>query len=296
MTRTRVLILGGTGMLGHVLFLELSKVAHLDVYVTVRNSDGLDKWFPKELRANIRTNVDADNFYTVIRTLASIQPDVVINCIGLIKQLPLSSDPLTSITTNSLLPHRVSLVCRTANARMIHISTDCVFNGSKGQYTEDEPSDATDLYGRSKFLGEVAYPHCVTLRTSIIGHELKGKLGLIEWFLAQQNIIHGFTHAIYSGVPTIELARIIKDFVLPNQKLSGIYNVSVEPISKYELLKLVADRYSKHIEIVPFDDLYQDRSLDSSLFRNATGYIPPSWQDLVNMMYQHYIEQSCYHL
>lgn len=294
MIRTRVLILGGTGMLGHVLFSELSKCRALDVYATVRNSDRLDRWFPDELRANIRTNVDADNFDTVIRALASIQPDVVINCIGLIKQLAISSDPLSSITTNSLLPHRVSLVCRTAGARMIHVSTDCVFNGSKGQYTEDDPSDATDLYGRSKFLGEVAYPHCITLRTSIIGHELKGKLGLIEWFLAQEGTVNGFTHAIYSGVPTIELARIIRNYILPNPDLSGVYHVSVEPISKYELLKLVANRYSKQTQIVPFDDFHQDRSLDSSRFRKATGYKAPSWEELVDMMYQHWVEHSIY--
>lgn len=290
----KILILGGTGMIGHGLFYELSKYSDLDVYATARNESNLDKWFPQKLRQKIRVNVDADNFDTVVRAMASIQPDVVINCIGLIKQLPMASDPLSAITSNSLLPHRVSLICRTAGARMIQVSTDCIFNGNKGNYSESDPSDAMDLYGRSKFLGEVEYPHCITLRTSIIGHELKGKLGLIEWFLSQNGMINGFTRAIYSGLPTIEFARVIKDFVLPNSALSGLYHVSADPISKYDLLNLVAKRYSKDIEIKPFDKFYQDRSLDSSKFRKATGYIPPSWNELIDIMYQNYIRQEVY--
>ncbi|WP_082736216.1 dTDP-4-dehydrorhamnose reductase family protein [Syntrophomonas wolfei] len=283
--KTRVLILGGTGMLGHTLFSQLMLESNLDVYATARSSEGLKEWFPVDMVSKIRTGVDADNFDTVIRALASIQPDVVINCIGLIKQLPISSDPLSAITVNSLLPHRISLVCRTAGARLIHISTDCVFNGSKGNYTEQDPSDAQDLYGRSKFLGEVSYPHCVTMRTSIIGHELKGKLGLIEWFLAQKSSICGFTKAIYSGFPTVELARIIREVVLPNKELSGVYHVSSEPISKYDLLNLVAAKYGKIVKIEPFPDFVQDRSLNSDYFRQVTGYKPPSWEELINGMY-----------
>jgi len=294
MAKTKILILGGTGMIGHGLFWQLSKEPDLDVFATVRDASNLDKWFTPELRGKIRESVDSENFDTVIRALASIRPDVVINCIGLIKQLPISTDPLSAITSNSQLPHRISMICRTAGARMIHVSTDCVFNGSKGNYTEDDPSEATDLYGRSKYLGEVEYPHCVTLRTSIVGHELKGKLGLIEWFLAQNGKINGFTRAIYSGLPTVEFARVISQYVLPNPDLSGLYHVSSDPISKYDLLKLVAERYNKDIEILPYDDFSQDRSLDSSRFRKATGYKPPSWTELVDMMYQNYNELPCY--
>lgn len=286
----KVLILGGTGMLGHVLFTQLSLSYDLDVYATARTSSNLDRWFSSEFRQKIRTDVDADNFDTVIRALASIQPDIVINCIGLIKQLPIADDPLSAITINSLLPHRVSLICRTTGARLIHISTDCVFDGMKGYYKEDDPSDAKDLYGRSKFLGEVTYPHCVTLRTSIIGHELKGKLGLIEWFLAQEGKTRGFPRAVYSGFPTVELARIISEYVLPNPDLYGVYQVASEPISKYDLLRLVAKRYGKKIEIEPFDDFVIDRSMNSSVFQKATGYSPPSWTELVDRMYQHYVD------
>lgn len=281
-------------MLGHTLFTQLSLHQGLDVYATARNSGGLSRWFSPKIIEKIRLDVDADNFDTVIRALASIQPDIVINCIGLIKQLPMASDPLSAITINSLLPHRISLVCRTASARMIHISTDCVFDGKIGNYTENDPSNANDLYGRSKFLGEVQYPHCITLRTSIIGHELKGKLGLVEWFLAQEGTVQGYTNAIYSGFPTIELARIISDLVLPNTDLKGVYHVSSDPISKYELLLLIEQRYEKKTKIEPYYDFHQDRSLDSSDFRRITGYTPPPWPELVDRMYQNYISSPHY--
>lgn len=289
----KVLILGGTGMLGHTLFMQLSLQKNLDVYATARTSSGLSLWFHPDLVEKIRVGVDADKFDTVIRAFASIQPDIVINCIGLIKQLPMASDPLSAIIINSLLPHRISMICRSAGARMIHISTDCVFDGKKGNYTEHDSSNADDLYGRSKFLGEVAYPpHCLTLRTSIIGHELKGKLGLIEWFLAQKGKVNGFTHAIYSGFPTVELAHILLEYVIPKPELTGVYHVSSDPMSKYDLLSLVAKRYAKQIKIEPYDKFHQDRSLDSSVFRRITGYTPPSWPELVDKMYQYHISSS----
>src|SRR4030067_637196 len=163
MSIKKILILGGTGMIGHVLFRQLSKHPEYDVYSTVRNYSEAKKYFSPDLVNKIKLDeVDADNFDTIIRSLASIQPDIVINCIGLIKQLPIAGDPLSAITVNAQLPHRISLISRAANARLIHISTACVFNGAKGSYTEDDHSNAEDLYGRTKFLGEVAYPHCVT--------------------------------------------------------------------------------------------------------------------------------------
>lgn len=292
MTR-KILILGGTGMLGHVLFRSLSKNENYEVYATTRDYKGLAHYFDQKLKEKIRPQiVEADNFDSVIRALASIQPNIVINCIGLIKQLPLAGDPLSAITINAQLPHRLSLICRTSHARLIHISTDCVFNGRKGMYVESDISDAEDLYGRTKYLGEVSYrPHCITLRTSIIGHELKGRLGLVEWFLSQQEKVKGFTKATYSGFPTIELSKIISDYIIPNADLSGVYHVSSEPISKYELLKLVADRYNKKIHIEPFDEFVQDRSLNSALFKKQTGYAPPSWPELIDLMHDDYIQQ-----
>lgn len=277
-------------MLGHVLLRYLHEHSEYDVYASARSLAGLQKHFPQKLLHRFRTDpVDANYFDSVIRALASIQPDIVINCIGIIKQVPSSKDPLTAITVNAQLPHRISLICRTSGARLIHISTDCVFSGDKGMYKESDESDAIDLYGRTKYLGELTYSHCLTLRTSIIGHELKGRYGLVEWFLAQNEKIHGFRKAIYSGFPTVELARIICDYILPNPDLSGLYHVSSEPISKFDLLGLVDQQYNKMIEIEPDDSFVIDRSLDSSPFRKNTGYQPPSWGELIEMMHRDFI-------
>ncbi|PKL52492.1 MAG: NAD(P)-dependent oxidoreductase [Nitrospira bacterium HGW-Nitrospira-1] len=295
--KQKILILGGTGMLGHLLLRYFSAFPEYDVYATTRSLSGLQKCFPDDLLARfLPDSVDANYFDSIIRALASVQPDVVINCIGIVKQLPLADDPLTAITVNALLPHRISLISQTAGARLIHISTDCVFDGRKGMYSEKDHSNAKDLYGRTKFLGEISYPHCVTLRTSIIGHELKGKYGLLEWFLAQDKKARGFRKAIYSGFPTIELARIIHDYVLPNSELSGVYNVSSEPISKYDLLCLIAVRYGKEIEIEPYDDFVHDQSLDSTVFRKATGYQPPSWDKLVEVMHRDFIANNRFYI
>ena len=280
----KILILGVTGMLGHTLFRELTKNPEFDVWGTSRINHGLEKWFLPELLKKIRVNVLADNFDTVIRALASIQPDIVINCIGIIKQIPEASDPLYAITVNAQLPHRISLVCKTARARLIHISSDCVFSGNRGDYTEADQSDAEDLYGRTKYLGEVYYPHCVTLRTSIIGPELKGKYGLIEWFLSQKGEINGYDRVIYTGFPTNELANIISDYVIPNDKLTGLYHVSSEKISKYELLKIVAKEYEKEITIHKDVKTFSDRSLVSERFQTETGYRPPDWSTLIENM------------
>lgn len=295
MNSQRVLILGATGMLGHTLFNELRKTDKLDVYGTARNTSVVEWAFEQAMLEKIRTGVDAENFDSIIRAMALIKPDIVINCIGLIKQTPLARDPLSAITVNAQLPHRISLVCKSAGARMIHFSTDCAFDGKKGGYTEKDPSDAKDLYGRTKYLGEVEYPRCITLRTSIIGHELKGKRGLVEWFLSQDGRIRGFTKAIYTGFPTVEMARIVSEFVIPNRDLEGLYHVSSEPISKYQLLKLIAREYGKEIEIKPYDDFYCDRSLDSTLFRDKSGYVSPSWQELVQKMHRHYATSEPYH-
>jgi dTDP-4-dehydrorhamnose reductase len=295
--KKNILILGGTGMLGHLLLRYLSASPEYDVCATARSRSGMEKHFPDaQLLRFHADHVDANDFESVIRTFAAVQPDIVINCIGIIKQHPLAGDALAAITINALIPHRISLISRAAGARVIHISTDCVFNGNKGRYMEEDPSNAEDLYGRTKFLGEITDPHCVTLRTSIIGHEIKGKYGLIEWFLAQTEKVRGFRRAVYSGFPTIELARIIRDYVLPNPELSGVYHVSSEPISKHDLLRLVAARYCKEIEIEPYNDFVKDRSLDSSIFRELTGYQPPSWDKLVEMMHADFVANHHFYM
>ncbi len=286
----KVLILGGTGMFGHALFVQLSLQDSLNVYATVRSPKGLSRWFSQDLLKKIFADVDANNFEFVTNIIASIQPDIVINCIGLVSKFCIANDLLSIISINSLLSHRISLLCKGTGSRMIHISTDGVFDGKKGMYTESDEVNISDIYGMSKFLGEVDFPNCVTLRTSIIGHELRRKSGLVEWFLAQNSKVRGYTKAIYSGLPTIELAYIISDYILPNENISGLYHVSADPISKYDLLCLIADRYEKKIEIEPSDEVVIDRSLNPSAFRALTGYIPPSWPKLVNKMYLDYIK------
>ncbi len=285
MGNNKILILGATGMLGHTLFSRLSDRHDMDIYATVRSLDGLSQWFSPVLLSKIRSGVDADNFDSIQDVLTDLKPEVVINCIGIIKQLPEAQDPVVAITINALLPHRLARACKVVGARMIHISTDCVFSGTKGNYTESDFADADDLYGRTKYLGEVDYPHCVTLRTSIIGHELKGKHGLIGWFLSQEGKVRGFTRAIYTGFPTVEMAKIIADHVIPDKNLHGLFHVSSSRISKYDLLCLVAERYGKKISIDRYDGFQCDRSLNSARFRTITDYDPPPWPELVDKMY-----------
>jgi dTDP-4-dehydrorhamnose reductase len=269
-------------MLGHRLWMNLSK--EHETWITVRGDGSEIPDLPGlPDHKYIRPRVDALNFTEVTRAFASIQPDLVINCIGLIKQQGhLAKDPVFSISVNALLPHRISMLCRVGRVRMIHISTDCVFSGRKGNYLETDPSDAEDLYGRTKFLGEVAYSHTITLRTSIIGRELKSKLGLIEWFLSQKENIRGFTKAIYTGFTTDEFSRIILENVIPYPDLSGVYHVSSNPISKYDLLVLTRAIFRQDIEIQPYDDFFCDRSLNSERFRNESGYLPMSWEQMIS--------------
>jgi len=294
MKKQKILVLGVTGMLGHTLFKEMSKNDLFDVYGTTRNKRSLEGYFSQQEMNNVRNNVDADNFDTVIRAIAAIQPDIIINCIGIIKQLPISNDPLTAITVNAQLPHRLSLVAKSASARLIHISTDCVFDGSKGNYSEEDPSTAKDLYGRTKFLGEVGYSHSITIRTSIIGHELKTEFSLIDWFMGQEKDIKGYTKAIYSGFSTIEMVNIISNYVIPNENLSGLYHVSSEPISKYDLLNIMKKVYKKDIDIHSYDDFVLDRSLNSEKFKKVTGYQPPNWENMISDMYDYVMTNSCY--
>ena len=282
-TPVRILVLGAAGMLGHTVFRYFARDARFAVTGTVRSADSR-ALLPAELRGALRDGVDVDQWSTIERAFAEVRPDVVINCVGVVKQLASAADPLTAIPINSLLPHQLARLCAEHDGRLVHVSTDCVFAGTRGMYREEDLPDATDLYGRSKLLGEVGGSHAITLRTSIIGPELRGAHGLVGWFLAQQGQTRGFTRAVFSGLPTVELARVIRDFVLPRPEINGVHHVSAAPINKHELLTLVAREYGKQIEIRPDAQLVIDRSLDSSRFRALTGYAPPSWPDLVRVM------------
>jgi dTDP-4-dehydrorhamnose reductase len=281
----RVLVLGASGMLGNAVFRFFSRSPGYAPTGTVRSSAALD-WLPETLRGQIESGIDIHDLDALMRLFDRSQPDVVINCVGLVKQLPGAEDALTAIPLNALLPHRLLALCKVAQARLIHISTDCVFDGARGMYRESDFADASDLYGRSKFLGELHDPRAITLRTSIIGPELGTAHGLVSWFLAQRGQVKGFTRAIFSGLPTVELARVMRDLVIPAADLSGLYHVSSAPISKYELLCGVAREYAHAIEIVPDGELAIDRSLDSSRFRERTGYVAPAWQEMLRVMHE----------
>ncbi len=270
-------------MLGSTLLRLFNEADNIDVYGTVRSRAALEL-LPRSVHDKIINGVDVESNENLLRLMAKVKPDVVVNCIGLVKQLTESEEPLNAIPINALLPHRLADICGVFGSRLVQISTDCVFSGRKGMYTEDDFADAADLYGRSKYLGEVDYPHAVTVRTSIIGHELQGARSLVCWFLAQQGSIQGFKRAIFSGLPTVELGRLLMDFVFSNKELRGLYHVSAEPINKFDLLSLVAKHYRKDIEIVPNDSLVIDRSLDSTRFQRATGYKQKPWDELVRSM------------
>ena len=282
---TRVLVLGTSGMLGNAVLRLFARSPGYTAMGTAR-SPGILRRLPKELHDHVIVGVDVENTDNLTRLFVRVKPDVVINCIGLVKQLAEADDPLAAIPINALLPHRLARLCELGAARLIHMSTDCVFDGTKGMYSEADCSDAKDLYGRSKYLGEVDYPNAVTLRTSIIGHELDSAHGLVGWFLAQQGEVKGYSRAVFSGLPTVELARVMRDFVIPRPELRGVYHVSAEPINKCELLSLIARIYEKAIEIAPDDKVAIDRSLDSTRFRGLTGYAPPPWPELVRAMHQ----------
>lgn len=278
----RVLVLGASGMLGNAMLRVLSQQQHWAVYGTLRSPNlALQKLAPQ---AHLLHGVRADQPDSLMAALTESRPQVVINCVGLVKQLASADDPLEAIPINALLPHRLARLCELAQARLVHISTDCVFSGRQGNYRESDMPDSEDLYGRSKLLGEVSDRHAITLRTSIIGHELRRDHGLVGWFLSQQERVRGYTEAIFSGLPTCELARVVRDFVIPNTELHGLYHVAAESISKHDLLQIANREYGKNLQIEPDDQVKINRSLDASRFREATGYVAPAWPDLIAKM------------
>lgn len=281
----RILILGATGMLGNAMLRVLSAEPGLIAYGSARNESSL-QYFADDLYSRIIVGVHVENYDSLVKLFASVLPAVVINCVGLVKQLVESNDPLQAVPINTLLPHRLAALCQIAGARLVHISTDCVFSGTKGNYLESDFPDAYDLYGRSKLLGEVDYSNAITIRTSIVGHELAGQRSLVGWFLAQKGPVEGFSHVVFSGLPTVELARVVCEHVLPKPDLHGLYHVAARPISKFELLKLMARVYGKDIEIVQSDEPVINRSLNADRFNQATGYEPPEWPVLVQRMFE----------
>ena len=276
----KILILGGDGMLGHQLLNYFKE--KFEVKVTLRkkiNEYSQHKIFTYD---NSFGDVDVRDFEKLASVIGYFKPNILINAVGIVKQRKDSKEIIPSLEINALLPHKLSLECGKYNTRVIHISTDCVFSGKTGMYDEQSFADADDIYGRTKYLGELSLNNCLTLRTSIIGRELSRHKSLLDWFLAQSGSIKGYRNAIFSGFTTIELARIIEMMILKYPEASGTYNVSSEPINKYNLLKMISEVLNHNIEIVADEEFFCNRSLSSELFRKSFNYTPPSWLSMIS--------------
>jgi dTDP-4-dehydrorhamnose reductase len=276
----KILILGGDGMLGHQL-LRLLGDQH-EVRVTLRQEfsaySGSALFSPKNAFAGVDVRVSD----RVLAVLSEFHPDAVVNAVGIVKQRPDGLDVIPNLEINALLPHRLALICRAIGSRFIHISTDCVFSGNRGQYREDDRPDPVDIYGHSKLLGEVSSEGAITLRTSIIGLGLYRKTSLIDWFLRQETRIPGYRNAIFSGFTTKELSRVIEKLLLKHPRASGLYHLSSSTTSKYDLLRRLKTKLGRDTEIIPDDAVRIDRSLDSTRFRQEFSYIPPSWDEMLD--------------
>lgn len=270
-------------MLGHKLVQTLSE----DFYTgfTVRNSRKAVEQTGLSDISEIFEEVNVENIAKVEEVFNSFKPDYVINAVGIIKQLPESKNDLLALNINSIFPQNLANLAEKRDFKLINISTDCVFSGKKGNYNESDFVDAEDLYGKSKFLGEVRGKNCLTIRTSIIGREIFTNHSLLEWFLSvRDETVKGFTKAIFSGFPTIILSNIVKEILQNHPQLEGLYHVSSAPINKYDLLCLIKDEFNLNTEIIPYDDFVIDRSLDSTRFRELTGFSSPSWEEMIERM------------
>jgi dTDP-4-dehydrorhamnose reductase len=274
-----VLVLGASGMLGHVL--TRISASRFETWGTVRLS--------AEAAANssalhpdrILGGVAVEDFESVVAAVERARPSTIVNCIGIVKQRREAGDPVSSIEVNALFPHRLALLCRSRGVRLVQISTDCVFSGLRGSYTEDDTPDPNDLYGRTKLLGEPSGEGCLTIRTSMIGWELARFDGLLEWFVAQQSSVRGYRQAKFSGMTTAALSNVIVG-VIASPELSGLWHIAGDAIAKYDLLLLLRDRLHHDVNVEPDDSVVIDRTLDGSRFLEATGLRPPPWTVMVD--------------
>jgi dTDP-4-dehydrorhamnose reductase len=287
----KVLVLGASGMIGSAMFRVLSDERTWCVYGTLR-SDVARRYFPLEMAQNLLSRIEVEKPDEIRLLLSKLKPDVVLNCIGLTKHRREANDPVLAISVNALFPHVLAELCESANSRLIQFSTDCVFSGRRGAYSECDESDATDLYGKTKFIGELNQGRAITLRTSTIGHELNSQYGLLEWFLAQQGQCKGFRNAIFSGLPNTTFAKFVRDSIIPRSDLYGLYHVGATPICKYDLLRLIANVYSRSIVIEADEKFKIDRSLNSERIRLATGYVAPAWPDLIESMREYQVQRA----
>jgi dTDP-4-dehydrorhamnose reductase len=286
MASPKIVVLGGTGMLGHKLFQRL-RTQFPGTICTMRGhvSDAPYSRITFLQNENVIDGVDVFDFESLATLLLRLQPHFLVNCVGIIKQRQAASSPIPSITINSLLPHRLAELSAKWGGRLIHISTDCVFSGHRGMYKEGDLSDAEDLYGKTKFLGETTAANALTLRTSIIGRELTAHRSLLDWFLSNKGgRVSGYRKAIYSGVTTNHAADVVTDIITRYPDINGLYQVASEPICKLDLLCLLRNAYGLDIEVDPVDGEDLDRSMDGSKLRAATGYVCPPWAVLVKQL------------
>jgi dTDP-4-dehydrorhamnose reductase len=280
----KILVLGASGMLGHKLLQSLSS-GH-EVWGTVRGDPASAPEIPGFDRARLIAEVQGDDPGSIRAAMEATAPDAVLNCIGIVKQIAEAKNAVRSITVNALLPHQLADLCAESGVRLVHFSTDCVFSGRAGPYRESDNPDPVDLYGRSKLLGEVDRAGCLTIRTSIVGRELKRGTGLFDWFFAQRGgRVRGFRHALYTGLTTGAMADVVRLVLESYPDLSGIWQVSADPIDKLSLLELVNRVYGLGIWIEPDEAFHCDRRLDSSRFREATGWLPPTWHSMIETMH-----------
>ena len=279
----KTLIVGATGLLGSNILKTFSQVSGNYVFGTIRR-DSQSKLFKAQMRENLFTINDANNIGLLNNLFLTIEPDVVINCLSLS-----SADRLKKKNTDhnlySKLPHKLSIICKENNARYIHISSDCVFSGKKGNYKETDTPDPLDIYGKSKVLGEVIDENSINIRTSFFGHTIERNYGLLDWFLGQDKKCFGYNKYIFSGMPAVILSMISRDVVVPNQEMKGLYNIGAPAISKYALLELIADVYQKSINVIKEDSIEVNRSLDSTKFFKESGYKLPSWREMIEAMH-----------
>lgn len=288
--KKRILIFGASGMLGSAMFDHFYQQQEFVVYGTCTDVSKVDHCmiFSKAM-PNI-LELDVNNEDHVSSILESIKPDIIINCVGFIKQRSHSEKNdeiganIKHIMTNAVFPW-ILVKLKEKSARLIHISTDCVFSGIKGNYNETDVCDCIDLYGRTKLIGEPIGDNVCVIRTSIIGHELNTSVSLLDWFLQSNQKVSGYVNAVFSGLPTIVLARMIAEYVIPYPSLNGLFNLSASPISKFELLDKVRRVYNKDVDLCRDSDLVIDRSLNSQKLRKTTGFKAPTWDEMLSELY-----------
>ena len=282
----KLLILGSNGLLGNTITKYFLDRPDFSTFSILRNKSKLI-YFKEKYHKNFLLIDNILDYDQTEKNIKSLSPDIIINCLGMTNKNHIinANNYEEFITVNSLFPYRLQRTCTELGARLIHFSTDCIFSGKKGFYNENDIPDPPDIYGRSKLLGELDFENTITIRKSVIGHELITKKGLLEWFLSQNNSVQGYKNAIFSGITVLELAKLIDKYLIPRDDLKGILNIAGELISKFDLLKIIANVYEKKIDIIPNELIKIDRSLNGSQFNKLTGYKVKSWPKLIKDMY-----------